>query len=283
MKAAFGSNRRLQAFTLIELLIALALLGIILAAVVYVNIGTVRASATLQARNEMLADSQMAQNYMASKLKQAAYVYVQGASVVMATSGKTTLNPNGSYKWVIGTDPIVAFIMPPKSGINDPTATTSACPDTVTPATIDNDNCYYFYAFYAIKRSDLVADTGALTRTNNPGVDGLNDPTSWVIMEYRGRYQGTGYTLTGFTPGNTGRLLLDYVAPVAAPAQLFVTPAPVVGPQPVGTTSVTISLAVQRNVAGQIVQLPGVSTDTPTGRYTQTIYPRNVGLAPLSN
>ena len=71
------------------------------------------------------------------------------------------------------------------------------------------------------------------------------------------------------------RLLLDYLEPIASPDQLFTAPA--AGAQTAGTTNVVISLAVRRNVGGQILNLPA------TDRYTLTAYPRNVGKPVLPN
>ena len=275
-------NHRIQAFTLIELLIALALLGTILAAVVYVNIGTVRASASLQARNELLADTQVAQNYMVSKLKQASYIFPVGANVQMTAAGGTSTKPTGGTNWVVGTDPIIAFIMPP----------TTVTPGGCTPATATTvaNPCYAFYAYYAMKRSAYVA---ASSGTDDPGDDGLNDPTSWVLIEYRGYYSniasygGNSYSTAAIDipTGNRGRLLLDYVQAVSiAPLPFVVANAPSLAiSQAPGITNVTLNLAVQRNVAGQIIQLPGINTNTPAGRYIQTVYPRNVGQPQLNN
>ena len=275
-KAPEMNRQRQQAFTLVELLIALVLVGLILSAVVYVNIGTVRASASLQARNELLSETQLAQNYMAGKLKYAAYVYPSGSTITMTSSGYSTEKPTAGYTWTVGTDPIVAFVMPPKNGAN--LGICSATPSTTPSA--DRDDCYYFYAFYAIKRSQLTANANGVF---NPGKDGLNDLNSWVIMEYRASYAGAGYGATTpptttpppYPTGKQGRLLLDYLEPIASPDMLFTAPA--AGAQTAGTTNVVISLAVRRNVGGQILNLPA------TDRYTLTAYPRNVGKPVLPN
>lgn len=283
------SLHRTSAFTLIELLIALALIGIILTAVVYVNIGTVRSSAVLQARNEALAESQVAQNYMISKLKQAAYIFPAGSNIQMSATGNTSVKPGGGLNWVVGTDPIVAFVLPPK------TVVAGACAGAST--TTASDFCYAFYAYYAMNRGDFVAAT---TGANDPGTDNLNDLTSWVMVEYRGYYSqsatnfASGFSLTnpltGYSTaavdiptGNQGRLLLDYVTPRTQSTDPLLFAVNASPPQSPGTTSVSMNLGLQRNVIGQVLQIPGVSTDTSTGRYIQTVYPRNVSPTPLRN
>lgn len=277
-----ASRRHAQGFTLIELLIALLLVGIILTAVVYVNIETVRASAALQARNELLPELQVTQNYMAGKLKEAAYIFPNLSNIQMSVSGATTAKPPGGsagsvYNWVIGTDPIIAFVMPPKTVIPNGCATATAA----KTATINNTStyCYAFYAFYAIKRDAFVAATSG---ADDPGANGANDASSWVLVEYRAYYDSAGYLpSTAFIPtGNTGQLLMDFLpAQYSGATKLFTTnAASAAANQLAGSTTVTINLAALKNVAGQMVRLPsGASTDFNT----LVVYPRNVGQPTL--
>ena len=151
-------RRQTAGLTLIELLIGLALIGVMLAALLSLNLGTSRASAALQVRNDLMPELQVAQNYMAGKLREAVYVFPAGSSFVLATSGNTLKDPTGSYNWNIGTDPMVAFVVPPK--------TVSAGQCALATSSTASQYCYAFYAFYAIKRSDLVAATGSDNRTN---------------------------------------------------------------------------------------------------------------------
>ena len=99
-------NVRQGGFTLVELLISLGILGLLLAAVVSVNVGTSRSAAGLQTRNDLQPELQIVQNYMASKLAQAAYVFPIGANIQMASTGDTTKNyATGNYNWQVGTHP----------------------------------------------------------------------------------------------------------------------------------------------------------------------------------
>lgn len=271
-----SSRRHVQAFTLIELLIALLLVGIILAAVVYVNIETVRASASLQARNQLLPELQMAQNYMAGKLKQAAYIFPNGSNIQMSVSGATTAKPPGGsagsiYNWVVGTDPIIAFVLPPK------TVTSGNCA-TATTMTASNF-CYAFYAFYAMKRDAFVAATSF---ADDPGTNGANDASSWVLVEYRAYYNTAGFlpSTTSIPTGNTGQLLMDFLpAQYAGVTKLFTTNAAAAN-QFAGSTTVTINLAALQNVASQVVRLP---SNLATDFNTLVVYPSNVGKPQLAN
>ncbi len=290
-------RQRVQAFTLIELLIALLLVGIILAAVVYVNIETARASAALQARNQLLPELQVAQNYMAGKLKQAAYVFQDGANISMAASGATTYNaPQASYNWRVGRDPIVAFILPPK--MVGKTVTVSGTPTQIYCATARDvsdasDLCYAFYAFYAIKRSGLVDPTTGVKGADNPGVSSVNDATAQVLMEYRGYYsrfggnpfsppQGYRASTSDIPTGNAGQLLMDYLPVYPTGTKLFQSAGTTnnATTEVPGSTTVTMNLAAQQIVAAQTIRLPsGVATDFNT----LVVYPRNVGKTPLLN
>ena len=272
-------------FTLVELLISLGILGLLLAAVVSVNIGTSRSAAGLQARNDLQPELQLTQNYMASKLAQASYIFQPGANIQMTSTGDTTKNyangPTGNYNWVVGTDPIIAFIVPPK------TVTAGGCVAgaAATPSTAST-YCYAFYAFYTMNRANYLA---AVTGADDPGTNVANDATAAVLMEYRGYYSsiasygGSSYSTSAIDipTGNRGRLLMDFVAPSSATFPLFSTNAPAnPASQAPGVTTVTMNLAALQSVAQQIIRVPAGTTTTYS---TLTVYPRNVGKTQLSN
>lgn len=279
-----NNNRRLNhGFTLVELLIALALLGIILTAVVSVNIGTARAAAALQARNDLQPELQLTQNYMAGKLREAAYIFPVGANIQMSVNGATTAKPDGSQNWVVGNTaaPILAFIVPPKTVGTTPLTN---CAGASSQSEIA-DRCYAFYAFYPMKRDAYVA---AVTGADDPGANSLNDATAWVLMEYRGYYSdaalntNSGFlnSTTAIPTGNRGRMLMDYLLPTNATTPLFTeanAPAAALS-QSAGVTTVSMNLAASQNVVGQIVQVPAASTFS-----SLTVYPRNVGKPQVSN
>lgn len=272
-------------FTLVELLISLGILSLLLTAVVSVNIGTSRSAAGLQARNALQPELQLTQNYMASKLAQASYVFQPGAYIQMTSTGNTTKNyangPTGNYSWQVGTDPIIAFIVPPK------TVTPGGCVAgaAATPSTAST-YCYAFYAFYAMNRTNYLA---AVSGADDPGANSANDATASVLMEYRGYYSaiasygGNSYSTAAvdIPTGNRGRLLMDFVAPSNATFPLFSTNAPAnPASQVPGVTTVTMNLAALQNVAQQIIRVPAGTTTTYN---TLTVYPRNFGKTQLVN
>jgi prepilin-type N-terminal cleavage/methylation domain-containing protein len=282
------TRSRTRGFTLVELLISLALLGILLTAVVSINIGTSQSAAALQVRNDLSPELQITQTYMAGKLGQAAYIFPNGSNVQMSATGFTSQSPSGSQNWRIGTDPIIAFVLPPK------TVQTGSCiPSNIANATT---YCYAFYAFYAIKRSTYVgtATVPGVTGADNPGTNPANDPTAWVLMEYRGYYSDPAsypgysfpYNTTAIPTGNRGRLLMDYLAPYSpSPStQLFVTNVnsaqTLPASQVAGVATVTMNLVALQVVANQTIRIP---TSSSTAFSTVTVYPRNVGKPQLSN
>ena len=275
-------NRTSHGFTLIELLISLALVGILLTAVVYLNISTSRSAAALQTRNDLLPELQIAQNYMANKLKEASYIFPNPSYVQMSAAGGTSVSPSGSANWQIPTDPIVAFIVPPKTVIPGRCATEGA----ITNGDVAQ-YCYAFYAFYAMTRSAYLA---AVSGADRPNSDPVNDAISWVLVEYRGYYSSASLnTNSGFLWGsssiptsNRGRLLMDYLPPYTGTTKLFTVAGTTANylTETAGVTTVTINLASQQSVAGQIVRLP----NSDTTKFTPlTVYPRNVGKPQLNN
>lgn len=280
-----NADRAAEGFTLIELLISLAILGVVLAAVVYMYTNAATASAALQTRNDLLPEMQITQNYMVNKLKEAAYIFPNGANIQMSADGETTAKPDGGQNWTINTDPIVAFVVPPKTvtpnGCATATAGTSSAPSTYPTY------CYAFYAFYAMKRADYLT---AVTGADRPNADSNTDATTWVLVEYRGYYSSASLnTNTGFLwgsssipAGNRGRLLMDYLPSYSSATKLFSVAGTTVNylTEIPGTTTVTINLASQQVIAGQTVRLP--SSD-PADFSSVTVYPRNVGKPQLNN
>ena len=104
-----------QGLTLVELLVGLALAGVVTSALLSLNISTSQTSSLLNSRNDLLAETQLAQNYVAAKLREAAYVFPTGTALTLsATNSYSTQKPGGTTSaWTVGTDPIVAVILPP--------------------------------------------------------------------------------------------------------------------------------------------------------------------------
>lgn len=261
---------RQAGFTLVELLIGMALMGVVLLAVFNVNLSSTRASMSLQTRNDLLPETQIAQTYMLSKLREAAYVYPTATAFDLGTD-PTVRNPRtGSGAWTVGSDAFLAVVLPPRSGTPNCAATAPAVPDTA--------NCYTLYAYYPVLRSVLTGST-TLSSGRRPAAEPLNDASTWVLMEYRRSFgKLTGSTFPVLSANTTqGTLVMDYLVPVTVPQvtnvpdRLF-SLARDTGIQQVGQTSITVNLAAQRQLGGSpSVRVPG------SGRSTVTVFPRNVG------
>ncbi|WP_425145753.1 prepilin-type N-terminal cleavage/methylation domain-containing protein [Deinococcus sp.] len=299
-------RRRTHGFTLIELLVALALLTLLLTAALTINVNTSKAAAQLQSRNDLLPELQIAQNYMAGKLKEAAYIFHFGDNVQLTVAGNTTKNPRtGNSNWLVGTDPIVAFVLPPQQVTAGGCWAASSLPAGSARNDAVSNACYAFYAYYGMKRFDyLAAVTGADDPGKSPDQSDDADPStgtgagSWVLVEYRAYYSSSDTNFaTNFSPassltgydtfpldiptGGSGRLLMDYLPNYSAPGattSLFTVPNTNV--QTAGVTSVTVNLASQQRAGGKTIRVPsGLTTDFAT----LTIYPRNVGKTALNN
>lgn len=267
-------------FTLIELLIAVALGAVILFVASNLMVSTSGSTTDLQARTEMLEESQIAQNYLASQLREAVYVYPVGSTLTLGTSGYSTVNPsNNSRTWTVGDGnaPILAFIRPPsRFG--------AACSDN------NASYCYALMAYYPMLRSKWIS--GA-TGFNDPGPD-ANNANRWVLVEYRANFIAAPAAPTVATllaqpiMGRTGRLLLDYVQPptlaLSGTPPLFqvrdlTQPPTPAWTQAPGNIAVDINLAVSRQVAGKVVTVPSRNAAaTPADSVTTiTVTPRNLG------
>ncbi|CAM3395596.1 Prepilin-type cleavage/methylation domain-containing protein [Deinococcus saxicola] len=282
------SHRHLQGLTLIELLVAIALGLLVLLAASNLLISSSRSATDVQGRNELLEESQIAQNYMAAQIREAVYVFPVGTTFDLG-GGDTVKRPGGGA-WKVGEvnkPSIVAFIRPPQSL---PTVT-NTCTSTSSTGIIASNvkYCYQFFAYYPMLRSSWVAQAGG---QNNPGIDIANE-SRWVLVELRRKYATAPMiaSLTAssymppYTDGEYGRLLLDYVQPqslalTGTPPLFEVTTA---APQAPGNTSVTINLALSRQVGGRAVTVPtrNAGTTGPQSVTPLVVTPRNVGnLAP---
>ncbi|UQN05553.1 PilW family protein [Deinococcus sp. QL22] len=269
-------KRHLQGITLIELLIGMALAVLVLATAFNLFTSSTKTASDLQNRNELQAELQIAQNYLAAQVREAVYVFPQGTTLNLG-SGYTPKRPvAGSWRVGDNATPVLAFIRPPED-------LTASCPS-------NEDGCYKFYAYYPLLRSGWVS--GA-TSYNDPGQDPQNG-NRWVLAEYRANYDTPPLLSTlssAYTPpaGGQGRLLLDYLQPtalaLAGTPTLFVQqdgPAPATI-QTAGAVSVTLNFALSRQLRGSVLHLPGRGASTPVTDTVRavTVFPRNLGsLAP---
>lgn len=289
-------RRSTQGLTLIELLVAIALGLIVLLAATNLLISSSRSATDVQGRNELLEESQIAQNYMAAQIREAVFVFPVGTTITLGATGYTFRNPvSNNGTWTVGqaNAPIVAFVRPPQLLPNPSGPLSEQCTGT---ASGDTRRCYQFIAYYPVLRN-VWTGTGGATSLNNPGEDDSNG-NRWVLVEYRSNYVPVNLAAPSSPSlsqlavssygrtGGSGRLLLDYVQPESPPLALPDTPplfqvtTPAAGtPEAPGNTSVTINLAVSRQVGGRAVTVPGRNAGT-TGPQSVTplvVTPRNVG------
>ena len=252
--------------SLLELLIAMAIMGVLMLAFTQLFGGSLRASSSISARNELLSEGQIAQQLVVSKLKQAYFIYPTGTNIRMTSTVGTSNTIRGGQNWTVGADPIVAMILPPR-GSDDPNKTT--CPRGGVPerAQDSTDMCFTFYAYYPIKRSTYIewADPDAA-----PVADPANDD-AWLLMEYRRNLNDPTLTdrsnnrlasppnpNTANITGRIPRILVDYVQP------------PENGDPPLfnlnANGSIEFNLQMGRNQGGKMLELPPLGVRA---------YPRN--------
>ncbi len=85
-------TKRQQGFTLVEMLIGMVILGILMAAFTQVFSSSLRASAQINSRNELVSEGQIAQQIIASRLQSAYYIYPAGTTMQLTGSGSTAKN-----------------------------------------------------------------------------------------------------------------------------------------------------------------------------------------------
>jgi len=291
------TTSRTAGLTLVELLVGMLLIGIVLTAVGDFFSQSSRVASQTSSRAESQQEILNAQQLIAGRLWEAWYVYPAGKTFDLGP-GVLRSNPlwNGTSGttgvWTTGTQPILAMILPPK------------VPGGICTTSPNNAGCYRFFAYYPVWRNSWVGATSTGTaRTNNPGADSSNDPSVWVLAEYRSYYYGStaappfdlAYATPSIPPpaGSDANLLADYLQPTTtAPTYSmfsFISPNPLVpifggasnGPwvdddgdgianRPY-VSGVVINLAARKNIGGTVLRLPS------TGTYALTISPRNVG------
>lgn len=212
-----------KGFTLLEVLIATAVGGILLGVVVFALNQSAQAARLHQDSQALNEDLRAALGLMADYVNWALAIYPPGSNLTLASSEAYTVrNPRtGNGTWTVGTDPILALVLPPQ----DPTASCSATQEA---------GCFRFVAFYLLAREDVVRNASG---ASNPGADPLNDGSARLLYLYqrvlRNWPPDSGTTGSSGTrlqliqpnlpfPGNTdiasgrGFLLADYLSGEAA-------------------------------------------------------------------
>ena len=263
------TSQRQGGFTLIEMLIGMAIFGILMIAFTQIFGGSLRASGQINARNELVNEGQIAQQLITSRLQSAAYLYSGTLQLTASPTTKNTVRNGADQNWIVGTDPFIAMLVPPTA--------VGTCQSGQT------QNCFTFYAYYPMRRADLIAGVKASAPPADP-----NNADAWVLMEYRANIvdninrnsattncaagQGQGQLScppTSGTPyfggGRSGKMLVDYVQPLgtAAPYNTMFT---------INTASkfVDFNLRLQQNRGGKTLTAPASTTPLTT-----RVYPRN--------
>lgn len=180
-----SSNVRIRGFTLIELLIASAIMvGILSIIAQSFRLGGQEVTRSF-AITDISEDIRLSGQLISDEIARAVYVYPPGTiitlgagyttkkpSVVYKPDGTTTPATSASNEWKVGTDPILAMLVPP--------TTVGTCTST------NESNCLYFVAYYPVERSGVVTGATGPNNENNPGADPLNG-SNWVLYELRDR------------------------------------------------------------------------------------------------
>ena len=253
--------KRSRGFTLLEILVSMLILGIISLAFIRMFSTTLDAAGRIADSNQLLQEAQVAERIMAARIKLAWKVFPPGTSIKI-NNGATTYNYlAGSDTCVVGTDPMLAMILPPRK------------PENYQQCSATNpDACFRFFAYYSFRRSDyLSAVAPGSAEALFP--DSKNDST-WVIMEYRRTLTNTNDPSTITPPngeaiytGTKGRLLIEYVQPQdASPTYTLFTISP--------DSSVEVQLRMLMNTSKRTYRAPP-KTDAPL---TIRAVPRNLGV-----
>jgi prepilin-type N-terminal cleavage/methylation domain-containing protein len=259
-------------FTLLEILVALGILGVLSVIFLQVFSNTLSTTTNINSRNTLINEGQLAMRVISSRLQEACYVYPQGSSITMTSSGWTTQKTVGGsgYTWVVGTDPIVAMLLPPEAGSNQ----------------------YRFFAYFAMTRTAYQNNASANEQLE---VDNLNT-NALVLMEYRANIDsslslttnqtcqvlasnladGTNTSDPSVTPTNLplqpltgsrrGIVLVDYIQPGTP---VFTVPTTTGG---ASAPSVSISLSFRKQVQGRTLLVNGASASG----LSVTVFPRNI-------
>lgn len=168
--------RRLQAFTLVELLITMAVSMIILTVLMQVVLSTIRISAGVVSRSEADTEITGIQQWFAAQLKEAVYVLPVGEqlsfSLTDTSSQRLITRQAGSATWTVGTD-FMAFVSPPP-------VPGAACTTTVT------DGCFLMDALFLQPRSHWITAAGG----SNPGLQSPGNTASFHGEQVMGHYRG---------------------------------------------------------------------------------------------
>lgn len=160
-----------RGFSLLELLVATAVGSLLLGIVVFALNRSTLAARLHQDSQLITEDLRAALGLISDYVNWSLAVYPPGVQIQLGSDQAYTVrNPRtGGGTWVVGTDPILAVILPPL----DPTASCSQA---------SNQGCFRFAAFYLLSRSHVVQNAQGAA---NPGADPLNDGNARLLYIYQ--------------------------------------------------------------------------------------------------
>lgn len=182
MRRPLPASPSRRGFTLVELLIGLFILAVLLGLFARFFGDTLGYTNRLNVRNELLGEGQIAQNYLASKLQEAWYVFPSGTTISLPVGGsvstwQVTAPSGGGVSWTVDDDgttatlnPFIALVLPPTNG-----SATCLAPSTTA-------GCYRFLAYYPITRSSYVTNTAS--SYSDRLVADTQNPNARVLMQY---------------------------------------------------------------------------------------------------
>lgn len=199
--------------SLIEILVALVVATVLFTVVARAMSSGGKGLATIISNSELLEDTRYAGEIIYSSLQNAVYVYPPQTELRLNRNADYhTENPRTSNsEWLIGSDPIIAMIVAPKTG-------TTTCP-------ADPNACLTFVAYYTVNRSNVTSNAGLTYAGGSLPFDSAN-PDALMLFEYRKTLKVSEFAAGVLPPVDhkntssagrlrnvTGRLVADYISP----------------------------------------------------------------------
>jgi hypothetical protein len=125
-------------------------------------------------QQELLEDVRTAGAFLSDRFARAAYVYPPGTTITLGTANDYWARKpkSSSNNWQIGSDPMVAFILPPENP-----AVAKQC---LTNLASDPDGCLRFVAFFMLERSHVLANAPASVRPDT----NEQSNSDWVLYYF---------------------------------------------------------------------------------------------------
>lgn len=189
-----SSTKKNTGFSLVEVLIALGIAGVLLAVMFQFLIGASKSAEKISSHSQIVTELQLAQQIISSRIIEAAYIYPIGTEMKVGGNQLKKNHIRDTNKWIIGTDPFLAGFVPPKIGETE----------------------HLFFAYYILPRDVFIAATSDDVTLDS---DSRNDTKTWVLVEYRQKVtvppQGfLAVPSADLKGGGKPQLVADYIQPV---------------------------------------------------------------------